>query len=225
MFKHLITLARGRAADESQAMFDANALSLLRQQMRDAAYGVEKSRKAVAVVMAYSEREKTSLARVETQIKDLETRALDALKKDDEVLATEAAGTIAQLEAERDTTRKAIAVYQTQIARLKQCLADNEACLREMQRGQHLAEANDKVHRLNGMRSSSHFNDLKDAEITLKRLQERQEHAEETASAMVELSVGSNAAEMSKRLAEAGHGVPIKTDATAVLERLKKKIK
>lgn len=225
MFKHLITLARGRAADGSQAVLDANALSILRQQMRDAAHGVEKSRKAVAVVMAYAEREKTSLVRVEAQIKDLETRAVDALKKDREDLATEAAGTIAQLEAERDTTRKTIDVYQTQIARLKICLTDSETCLREMQRGQHLAEANDKVHRLRGVMPSGHVNDLKDADATLKRLQARQEHAEATASAMVELSVGTSADDMSKRLAEAGHGTPLKTDATAVLERLKKKIK
>ncbi len=225
MFKQLITLARGRTADGSQAMLDANALSILRQQMRDAANGVEKSRKAVAVVMAYGEREKTSLKRVEAQIKDLEIRAMDALKQDREDLATEAAGTIAQLEAERDTTSKAIQVYQAQIARLKTCLAESETCLREMQRGQHLAEANDKVHRIRGVMPSGHINDLKDAEATLKRLQERQEHAEATASAMVELSVGSSAEDMSKRLAEAGHGAPIKTDATAVLERLKKKIK
>lgn len=225
MFKQLITLARGRTADGSQAMLDANALSILRQQMRDAAHGVEKSRKAVAVVMAYAEREKATLKRVEAQIKDLEIRALDALKRDREELASEAAETIAQLEAERDTTRKAITAYETQIARLKTCLADSETCLREMQRGQHLAEANDKVHRLRGVMPSGHINDLKDAEATLKRLQEQQEHAEATASAMVELSVGSSAEDMTKRLAEAGHGAPIKTDATAVLEQLKKKIK
>lgn len=225
MFKQLITLARGRAADGSQAVLDANALSILRQQMREAAHGVEKSRKAVAVVMAYAEREKSTLNQVEARIKDLEIRVVDALKKDREDLATEAAETIAQLEAERDTTHKAIRAYDTQIARLKTCLTDSETCLREMQRGQHLAEANDKIHRLRGVMPSGHINDLKDAEATLKRLQEQQEHAEATATAMMELSVSSSAEDMSKRLAEAGHGAPIKTDATAVLERLKKKIK
>ena len=65
MFKQLLTLVRGQTTDGSQAMLDANALSLLRQQMRDAAHGVDKSRKAVAVVMAYAEREKASLMRLE----------------------------------------------------------------------------------------------------------------------------------------------------------------
>lgn len=129
MFKQLLTLVRGQATDGSQAMLDANALSLLRQQMRDAAQGVDKSRKAVAVVMAYAEREKASLKRLEIQISDLETRALDALEQNCEDLASEAAGTIAQLEAERDTTVKVIEAYQTQIIRLKQCLTENETCL------------------------------------------------------------------------------------------------
>lgn len=225
MFKQILTLVRGKSADGSQAVLDANALSLLRQQMRDAAHGVDKSRKAVAVVMAYAEREKASLTRLETQIADLETRALDALEHNNENLASEAASTIAQLEAERDTTVKVIEAYQTQIIRLKQCLTENETCLREMKRGQHLAEANDKAQRLSGTMPSGFVNDLKDAETTLKRLQERQEHAEATANAMEELSVSTNAENMTERLAEAGYGAPMKPDATAVLDRLKKQAK
>ena len=225
MFKQLVTLVRGQSNEASQSMLDANALSLLRQQMRDAAQGVSKSRKAVAVVMAYAEREKASLTRLETQIADLEARALDALEQDCVDLASEAAGTIAQLEAERDTTRKVIEAYQTQILRLKQCLTENETCLREMKRGQHLAEANDKAQRLSGVMPSGYINDLKDAEATLKRLQERQEHAEATATAMVELSADTSAESMTEKLAEAGYGAPLKADATAVLDRLKKKAK
>ena len=225
MFKQLVTLVRGQSNEASQSMLDANALSLLRQQMRDAAQGVSKSRKAVAVVMAYAEREKASLTRLEAQIADLEARALDALEQDCVDLASEAAGTIAQLEAERDTTRKVIEAYQTQILRLKQCLTENETCLREMKRGQHLAEANDKAQRLSGVMPSGYINDLKDAEATLKRLQERQEHAEATATAMVELSADTSAESMTEKLADAGYGAPLKADATAVLDRLKKKAK
>ena len=225
MFKQFVTLIRGRSVDQTQVFLDANAVPLLRQQMRDAAHGVEKSRKAVALVMAYADRERNALTRIESQIKDLEIRALAALEDGDEPLATEAAGTIAQLEAERDTTRKAISVYDTQIARLKSCLAENQTCLRDLQRGQHLAEANEKVLRLNNVQPSGLMNDLTDAADTLKRLHEKQALAEATATAMVELSVGTKAEDMSQRLADAGHGAPLKTSADMVLERLKKKAK
>jgi phage shock protein A len=223
MFKQIMTLARGRVTDSSLTVLDANALALLRQQMRDAAQGVGKSRKAVAVVMAYAEREKSTLKRIEAQISDLETRALDALAQDREELAAEAAEAIARLEVERDTTHRAVKTYETQIIRLKTCLAESEACLRDMKQGQHLAEANDKAHRLRGMLPSGTTNDLKDAETTLKRLQERQEHADATAAALVELSVGNNAEDLATRLAEEGCGSPMKPDSASVLERLKKK--
>jgi phage shock protein A len=222
MFKQFMTLARGRMNDSSTALLDANAMALLRQQMRDAAQGVARSRKSVAVVMAYAEREKAALTRVEAQIADLEKRALDALAKDREDLAGEAAQTIARLEVERDTTKKAITTYDTQIVRLKACLVESEGCLREMKQGQHLAEAKDKAQRLSGKMPSGTINDLKDAEYTLKRLQERQEHAEATAEALVELTVGDNADELAKRMAGDGCGTPLKSDSTAVLERLKK---
>jgi phage shock protein A len=223
MFKQIMTLARGRVNDGSQAMLDANAMALLRQQMRDAAQGVGKSRKAVAVVMAYAEREKSNLTRLELQIADLEKRALKALAKDREDLASEAAEAIAQLEIERDTTQRAIKTYETQIVRLKACLVESEYCLREMRQGQHLAEAKDKAQRLSGLMPSGTINDLNDAASTLKKLQQRQEHAESTAAALVELSVGDNADDLVKRLAADGCGTPLRPDSTSVLERLKKK--
>ncbi|WP_176440243.1 PspA/IM30 family protein [Boseongicola aestuarii] len=223
MFKQFMTLARGHVTDSSTSVLDANAMTLLRQQMRDAAKGVAKSRKSVAVVMAYAEREKAALTRIEAQIADLETRALDALAKEREDLASEAADAIARLEIERDTTRNAVTTYETQIVRLKACLAESEGCLREMKQGQHLAEAKDKAQRLSGSMPSGIMNDLKDAEFTLKRLQERQEHAEATADALVELSVADNADDLVKRLAEDGCGTSLNPDGTSVLERLKKK--
>lgn len=225
MLKQIFTLARGRTAGGTQMFLDANALSILRQQLREAAQGVEKSRRAVAIVMAYAEREKTSLRRIETQINDLETRALDALAQEREDLASEAAGTIAHLEAEREMTLRATETYRVEIVRLKQCLIESETCLRDLKRGQHLAEANDKAHSLRGVTPSIHFNDLKDAQATLKRLQERQAHAEATACAIKELSVGTGAEPMANRLAAAGCGAPIRADAAAVLERLKKQKK
>ncbi len=223
MFKQLMTLARGRMTDHSQSLLDANAMALLRQQMRDAAEAVAKSRKAVAVVMAYAEREKATLKRSETQIADLEARALDALGQGRDDLATEAAGAIARLEVESDTTKKAIATYETQINRLKICLSESEACLRSMKQGQHLAEAKEKAQKLNGLMPLGRVNDLKDAASTLRRLQEQQEHAETTATALMELSAGDNAEDLVNRLAADGCGTPLKSDSASVLERLKKK--
>ncbi|MDG1432029.1 MAG: PspA/IM30 family protein [Paracoccaceae bacterium] len=221
MFKQIMTLARGRVSDGSQSILDANSMSLLRQQIRDAAQGVGKSRKAVAVIMAHAEREKASLTRVESQIADLENRALRALENGREDLASEAAEAIAKLEIEHSTTQKAIATYETQIERLKVCLTESEHCLRDMKQGQYLAEAKDKAQRLSGLTPSGTNNDLKDAATTLKNLQKRQEHADATAAALVELSIDDCTEDLVERMAAVGCGTSIKPDASSVMERLK----
>lgn len=221
MFKQLFTLARGRSEDAAQGLIDANALSILRQQLRDAAVGVEKTRKALAVVMAYAERENASLKKVTDQIGDLETRALAALEQDHEALAVEASEAIATLEAEATATRRTIDTYTVEIARLRKILKEGEAQLTELKRGQRLAQANDRALSLRGTTPLVATNHLADATATLTRLKERQDHAEATAIAMTELSTQANADTLSDRLAAAGCGDPKHSDAAAVLERLK----
>jgi len=223
MFKQIVTLVRGRSVDRAEAFLDGNALVLLRQQIRDAARCVEQSRKALATVMAYSEREKVALAGLEEKIADLETRASQALDADDDGLAHEAATTIAQLEDEREATAQTVANYTTEIARLRDHVGNSQAVLAQLKRGQRIAEANDKAQRAHGQLSTLQSSNLEEAAATLKRLQERQAHSDATVAAMEELSAASNADAMSDRLAEAGYGARKQSRAEDVLARLKSK--
>ena len=88
MFKQFVTLIRGRGGDVADALSDANALTILRQQLRDCALSVEAARRSVAMVMAYAERERQVGARIVVQLADLEARAMDALAKGCDDLAT-----------------------------------------------------------------------------------------------------------------------------------------
>lgn len=221
MFNTIITLVRGRSHDTAQALADANALSILRQQLRDAAAGVEGARRSIAVVMAYAERERKSLPRINAQIADLETRALAALTQNREDLAAEAAAAIAQLEAERTTTETALATYEMEIARLRDELSGAESRLRDLNRGLQLADAAQKSQAVRGVVARPVTASLAEAEATLTRLQARQFHAEATAAAVVDLSVGPSAEAVSARLAAAGCGPALKPDAAEVLARLK----
>lgn len=224
MFKPLMTLLRGRNADVAEAITDAAALPILRQQLRDCAVGVETARRAVAMVMAYAERERKSALRIAAQLTDLEVRALDALAKGREDLATEAAGAIAQLEAERDTTARAIATYDSEIAHLRSVLSDAEFRLRDLQRGQQLAIAKDHSQRLRSTAPNLATSSLTDAEATLARLQDRQSNIDATRAALLDLAAGTNAEAMRDRLAAAGCGAPLRPDAASVLARLKAKV-
>jgi phage shock protein A len=224
MFNTLITLVRGRSHDAAQGLADANALSILRQHLRDAASGVEAARRSVAVVMAYAERERKSLPRITAQLADLEGRALAALSQDREDLAVEAAAAIAQLETERTTIERALATYEVEITRLREEVQGAEARLRDLQRGLQLADAAQKSQSVRGVVSRPVTASLAEAEATLTRLQARQFHAEATAAAVIDLSAGQSAEAVAARLAAAGCGPSLKSDAAAVLARLKEKV-
>lgn len=223
MFNTIVTLLRGRSHDAAQVLADANALSILRQQLRDSAAGVEAARRSVAVVIAYAERERKALPRIAAQLADLETRAMAALAQGREDLATEAAAAIAQLEAERTTAERTLATYETEIARLRQELADAETRLRDLKRGLQLADAAQKSQAVRGVVSRPVTASLVEAEATLSRLQSRQIHAEATAAAVADLSAGPSAEAVAARLAAAGCGPALRSDARAVLDRLKAK--
>ncbi|MEO5621085.1 MAG: PspA/IM30 family protein [Cypionkella sp.] len=221
MFKLFVTLLRGQSADATEALSDAAALPLLRQQLRDCASALETARRSVAMVMAYEAREKKSAARIAEQLADLETRALDALAKGREDLASEAASAIANLEAEAATTARALHTYGREIAHLRGVVAEADARLRDLQRGRHLALATTQTQKLRDKAPATATATLEEAETTLTRLQNRQAETEATRAAMLELSASSNTTAMQNRLAAAGCGAPLRPDAAAVLARLR----
>jgi len=223
MFKLMTTLFRARTADLTEALSDANALTVLRQQLRDAVEGLEGAKRGVAVVMAYAEREKKSALRIAGQTADLETRAIQALKIGRDDLATEAASTIAELEAEAAATARAIAHYDIEIARLREQVSLSEQRLRTLQRGKHIADAAERTQRLRGSLPDGISASLRDAEATLERLQARQSHADAVDVAMTDLSATLSVETTAARLAAAGCGAPLRPAAADVLARLREK--
>lgn len=223
MFKLMTTLFRARAAELTETLTDANALTILRQQLRDAAEGLESAKRGVAVVMAYAEREKKAALRIAAQASDLETRAIEALKIGREDLATEAASTIAELEAEAQATARAIAHYDTEIARLREEVSLSESRLRVLQRGKHIADAAERTQKLRGSLPDGVAASLRDAERTLTRLQERQAQAAAVDVAMGGLQATGSAETTAARLAAAGCGAPLRPAAAEVLARLREK--
>lgn len=223
MFKRITTLIRAGAADAEEAFTDAQALTILRQQLRDAAEGLEGAKRAVAVVMAYAAREQQSAARIAGQIADLETRALAALGRGREDLATEAATAIADLQAEAEATARAIAHYDAETRRLRETVNLAEQRLRALQRGRQIADAASRTHKLRGTLPDGVTASLTEAEATLARLQARQSHAEAVESAMSELGRAASAEATVARLAAAGCGAALRPEAAQVLARLREK--
>lgn len=225
MFKQFVALIRGRTYDAAEAVVDSNALSILRQQIRDCTSAIDAARKAVAIAIAQNEQEIAQHRRLVARIEDLERRTVAAIEQGKDDLAREAATTIAMLEAERDTSQEAQKSFTTEIERLKTIVRASEMRLRELQRGQRIAVATDKTQRLRSVAPASGLSALKDAEETLLRLRVRQKQMDAAAAAMDEMQQADDPSALSQKLAAAGCGAPIRSSADDVLQRLAKKAK
>lgn len=220
MFKMMSTLIRGRTFDVAEAFADTNTISILRQQLRDAADGLSFAKRSVAVVMAYAAREKKLADKQSAQLADLEVRAIEAIRLDRMELAEEAAGAIAELEKEHAATTQAHKHYTAEITKLREQVSLSEQRLRTLQRGKQIADAAQHTQKLRGSIPHGVLASLREAETTLERLQERQSHAEDVEIALTELSTSNSVAKVVERLANAGCGRPVKADASKVLIRL-----
>jgi phage shock protein A len=221
MFKHILTLLRGRAFEAEQEFLDRNAIPLLGQQIRDAAQAIQSARRAVAIAIAQNEQEVEQHKIALSRIADLETRAIAALTKGNEKLAREAAEAIGWLEAECAASEKAQARFQTSIERMRSVVRASEARLRELHRGERIARANEQTQKLDRSASTSGLATLSEAEETLLRLRTRQQEIDTTAEALREMDAGTDPSAIIEKLAKAGCGAPLTPDADAILARLR----
>ena len=224
MFKQLLALMRGRTYDATEAFVDANAITILRQQIRDCAEAVAAARKAVAVAIAQNEQEVAQTRKLVERIDDLEARTVSALEQGKADLAREAAESIALMDAERTASEQAQRNFAVEIERLKRIVRASEMRLRELQRGQRLAVATDRTQRLRETAPASSLSALRDAEETLSRLRARQTQIDATAVAMAEMEQSGDPAALADKLAAAGCGAPTTTTADALLERLRQRM-
>ncbi|MEA1832067.1 PspA/IM30 family protein [Methylobacterium durans] len=219
MLKLLRLLARGAAARATDDFFDQNALLILDQQIRETRASLERSRRALAVAIAGDRAEARRAESVEARARDLETRAVAALKADREDLAAEAAEAIAELEAERDAIAAARASFATEVARIRETVADAGRRQAELERGRRVAAASEAVRRLGASARPQDTTTLREAEATLARLRELQAETADTEAALAEAEPGADIAE---RLERAGFGGRDRPTGSAVLDRLRR---
>jgi phage shock protein A len=231
MLKTLVTLFRGAAFRAEEEFADRSALLILDQQIRDAAAGIERAKRALAVAIAQDEAEGKRLETTLARIADLEERAVAALNGGSEELAAEAAEAIAVMEADRDSIREARATFAREIAGLKSTVRKSSQRFAELERGRRIASAAESVRRLkagsglgaSGLGAPGGATALADAEATLRRLRERQFEDAAAADAFETLDTEPNPSSVADRLEAAGFGKRTRPTGASVLDRLKQK--
>lgn len=218
----LSLLMRGAIADNAQALHDANAVTILRQQIRDAASALATARRELAVAMAYHAAEARALDAIGARIETLSDGARRALADGREDLGSEAAVHIAALEDERSDRRAAAARFAAEIERLKRLVGQGGERLRDLDRGLQTARTTEALRRagLEGRRVTAlSAGALGEAERTLARLREAQAAEADAAAALANLEAEA-ASGIEADLDAAGYGRP-RTDPRTVLDRLR----
>ena len=225
MIKSFWTLMRGAAHAAEQDALDRSALLILDQHIRDAAAGIERAKRALAVAIAQDESEGRRLDTTLGRIADLEERATAALQAGREDLATEGAEAIALMEADRDAMKEARTIFAKEIARLRRDVANASHRLNELERGRRIAHAAEAVRRLRtgGMQPDHGAVGLAEAEATLRRLRERQAEEAAADAAFETLDAGAAGVSIADKLEAHGFGRRTRPTAGSVLERLRQR--
>ena len=226
MLKTLITMVRGHTALIAEELGDQNALLILDQQMRDSAGALDQAKRALAIAVAQQGQEEQRLETTRSRIVDLETRAVAALGAGREDLATEAAEVIATLEAERDASLTARALFAAEIAKLKGHVLQQQMRFSQLERGRRIARAAEavRVARRGRIEGAPIFaGTLAEAEVTLARLREHQVEADAAETALDALDAATGPVAIAEKLSAEGFGPRLKPDAAGVLARLRER--
>lgn len=224
MLKTLTTLLRGAVAEAEEAVFDANAIRMLEQQLRDAAASLEISRRELACAIAHESSEQRALDALHQRTAELERSARKALEAAREDMAEEAAVVIAAIEDEAAERRAALGRFSGDVRRLKAIAEDGRKRLAELRRGLELARAQEALRRAgaNGRRALAAGNGaLREAETTLTRIREQNLKDQDVAAALDEMERKSSGDDLADRLSAAGFGPKVKTNPADVLARIR----
>lgn len=224
MLKTLTTLLRGAVAEAEEAVFDANAVRMLEQQLRDAAATLEISRRELACAIAHESSEQRALDALQQRTAELERSAKKALDAARDDLAEEAAVVIAAIEDEAAERRAALQRFSADVRRLKLVAEDGRKRLAELRRGLELARAQEALRRAgaNGRRAlAAGSGALREAESTLARIREQNLKDQDVAAALDEMERKTSGEDLNDRLSAAGFGPKFKTNPADVLARIR----
>ena len=224
IFKRVMTVIRGHVSDAGEAFADANALTELDQQRRDAESNIEKATDELSSIAGKRKVETDRLNKLTGDKDRYLSAAQQLIEKGDESLAIEAAEKVAALEEEIEGVEKVVANYKSTEDRLRKQIGQLNDLVGDLKRGIEQARANDAlVKAQEGLAStgSGIVNSMSDARKSLDRLNKR--HAEKSAKfeAAMELADEQSGSSLDKKLAEAGIGAN-RRSAQDILAGLKK---
>ncbi len=222
LWNQLSALVRGKSHEAGQAIADANALTILDQQIRDAGTAQGKARDDLAGLTAKRRMIEKDLEALAAQRSKYEASARAAMARGDMDLARQVAERLASIEAEGSTKEPQAAEMRAAEDRIRAIIAQGDTKIEALRREVEVVRANESVQRAQAAVASSYgttAGTLGSAADSLKRIKERQLVREEKFRAAAELEDQRTGADLDAKLRDAGL-LPGTSTADDILARL-----
>ena len=224
MWKLMRTIALGRKARAEQAIETANAAVIIEQKLREAESSHGRSKRALASLIVTIENEERALAALDNRLAELTDRTRSALEAGDDDLAASAAELVAQLENERRVRQDTLDRARSRAARMRLSIERTHRKLVDLRQGLITARAVERERQslgsTTGRSTDSALAAIREGEAVLQRLMGSEDPVGVDAQVdRIEDELSGRAVE--ERLADAGHGDPLRVRAQDVLSRLK----
>lgn len=223
VFDKLWTALRGGVREIGDAIVDSNGIRIFEQEIKDAGDNIAIAKKSLTEVMARKMQAARKVEELSQAIIQNESYAEQALAKNDEPLALEVAGKIAQMENDRTEQSAIVTRLDSQIGQLKAHIKKAEKLIADHERELSLVRTTESVQKAteqvveNVAANNSALNSARDS---LERIKKRQEMKQDRMAAgdILESELGDGG--LDSKLEAAGiKGA--KADANAVLARIK----
>ena len=134
VLRDMFTALRGGASEVGEAIVDANAIRILEQEIRDAESAIASAKQSLTRMKSTEIKLKRELSTLNADIADYERKAVSALEAGKEALATEVAGRIAELEAERDEKSAERQALDVEVGKIHQMIKARERTIQKNKR-------------------------------------------------------------------------------------------
>ena len=147
IWNKLVTALRGAAHEAGEAVTDSQALRILDQEIRDADSDLNKSKEALADIMAKQKLAACKLKQTQERIAEYEGYAVKALDTSDEALALEVAGKVSVLETQRDEEQSQLDAYTQSVEQLRVAIQTAQTHIKRLKQQADTVKATESVQR------------------------------------------------------------------------------
>lgn len=226
IWSKMITALRGGAHEMGESIVDSQALRILDQEIRDADEELRRSKEALAEIMAKQKLADTDVKKIEDKIAEYEQYALKALEANNEELAKEVAGKIANLEIGLSESQTQAGGYARSVEQLRRAVSQIETHIKRVKQQADTVRATENVQkaqmavsqRYGGSQAKMHT-----ALESLERIKKRQAERAAKIDASNELAAQEDQDTLLENKLRTAGIIPEEHSAANVLARLKEK--